>query len=107
MGYRRLNLFSMIPSVLKSRSTISKAKQDKIDGNLSGDGMQNGGVLVVSKGGDKVLLDFRQVNPGDHVPLEDVLKALGIEGQPSSLPEGASSGKPQVECNDDVCTIKK
>ncbi|XP_077991730.1 prostamide/prostaglandin F synthase-like [Glandiceps talaboti] len=86
---------------------MNKAKQESISGNLSGDGMQNGGVLVINKGGDKVLLDFRQENPGDHVPLADVLKALNIEGEPPKSNDGASSGKPTVECNDDVCTIKK
>lgn len=29
-------------------------------------------------GGEKVLLHFIQDSPGDHVPLEDITKALGI-----------------------------
>ncbi len=42
-------------------------------------------------GGDKVLLDFRQESPGDHVALADVLKALGID-EPVPPPPVAGAG---------------
>jgi hypothetical protein len=53
-------------------------KKEKLPSNLKGDGLQNGGTLVVTKGGTTILLDFRQDNPADHVKNENVLKALGI-----------------------------
>ncbi len=40
---------------------------------MRGDGFQNGGLLVVEKGG-KVLYTFIQENPADHASNEDVLK---------------------------------
>ena len=55
-----------------------QARSKNIDGNLSGDGLQNGGLLVVSKGGGEVLLNHREETPGDHVANDVILKALGI-----------------------------
>lgn len=43
--------------------------------------MQNGGLLVVAAGGEKVLLTFKQKSPGDHVENEVILNALGITSQ--------------------------
>ena len=40
---------------------------------MRGDGFQNGGLLVVEKGG-KVLYTFIQENPADHANNEDILK---------------------------------
>jgi len=51
---------------------------------MKGDGLQNGGTLVVARGG-KVLLKFVQENPADHVEISEVVKALGITtAMPSS-----------------------
>jgi prostamide/prostaglandin F2alpha synthase len=69
----------------KARDAIAKNKVDKLDSNLQGDGLQTGGTLVVTKGGEKVLLDFRQDNPADHVTNAEILRVLGI---PSSGGEG-------------------
>lgn len=43
--------------------------------------MQNGGLIVVSAGGEKVLLSFKQKSPGDHVENSVILNALGITSQ--------------------------
>ncbi|KAF5918966.1 hypothetical protein HPG69_010771, partial [Diceros bicornis minor] len=58
-----------------------QAKALGIQGNLSGDLLQSGGLLVIAKGGDKVLLHFVQKSPGDYVPQESILKALGISAE--------------------------
>lgn len=44
-----------------------------IYGNSEGDGYQNGGILVVSKGG-QLLLNHTEEEPGDHVPNVVILK---------------------------------
>ena len=44
-----------------------------IYGNNEGDGFQNGGVLVVAKGG-RILLNHVEEEPGDHVPNVIILK---------------------------------
>lgn len=46
--------------------------------------------LPVATGGDKVLLHFAQKSPGDYVPQENILQALGISA------EVCSSKPPQV-----------
>ena len=38
-----------------------------------------------------ILMNFKQEAPGDHVPLEDVLKALKIEGPAPQLTIDATS----------------
>lgn len=93
LGFRRLNIFSVFPAVFSkaSRSAMSKAKEEKIDGDFKGDGFQNGGTLVVGTGG-KVLLSFKQEEPSDHVNPNEVLKALGIEGT-VDFPEAQQSSQ--------------
>ena len=62
-------------SLLWSRS---KARAKNVEGNMSGDGLQNGGLLIVSKGGERVLLNHKEDSPGDHVSNAVILRALGI-----------------------------
>lgn len=50
-----------------------QGKERGVGGDLRGDGFQNGGLLVVGKGG-KVLYSFVQENPADHAANEDILK---------------------------------
>jgi hypothetical protein len=51
--------------------------------------MQNGGLIIVSAGGEKVLFSFKQKSPGDHVDNDVILNALGIT---SSAAEAAAVG---------------
>uniref|UniRef100_A0A2K6NV28 Peroxiredoxin like 2B n=1 Tax=Rhinopithecus roxellana TaxID=61622 RepID=A0A2K6NV28_RHIRO len=80
---RRYNSLSILPAALGKpvRDVAAKAKAVGIQGNLSGDLLQSGGLLVVSKGGDKVLLHFVQKSPGDYVPQEHILQVLGISAE--------------------------
>ncbi|KAM4871864.1 prostamide/prostaglandin F synthase isoform 1-T1 [Thomomys bottae] len=83
LGFKRYNSLSILPAALgkPSRDVAAKAKAVGIQGNLSGDLLQSGGLLVVSKGGDKVLLHFIQKSPGDYAPQESILQALGISAE--------------------------
>ncbi|CAJ1050522.1 prostamide/prostaglandin F synthase [Xyrichtys novacula] len=98
LGFKRYTAISVVPAAMakKVRDVAAKAKAGGIQGNFSGDLLQSGGMLIVAKGGEKVLLHFIQDSPGDHVPLEDITKALGISTQ-------VKAGEKPV-CNDDVCT---
>ncbi|MCJ8744647.1 hypothetical protein PDJAM_G00121060 [Pangasius djambal] len=98
LGFKRYNAINVLPAAMgkKVREIASKASSEGIQGNFSGDLLQSGGMLIVAKGGEKVLLHFIQDTPGDLVPLEDITQALGIS---ASVQAGA---RPQ--CNDDVCT---
>lgn len=105
LGYKRLSYLALIPAMLArvARDGLSKAKAKGISGDLKGDGLQNGGVLVVGQDGPKILLDYKQQNPADHPDSDLILQALGIEGQAGAV----SSTEPVVQCTDDVCSIAK
>jgi len=98
LGFKRYSALSVVPAALgkKVRDVAAKANAEGIQGNFSGDLLQSGGMLIVAKGGEKVLLHFIQDSPGDHAPLEDISKALGISAN-------VKAGQRPV-CNDDVCT---
>ncbi len=55
-----------------------KARNGNIEGDMKGDGFQNGGALVVDRKG-KLLLEYRQEDAADHVKESDVLNALRIQ----------------------------
>jgi len=82
-----------------------QARSQGISGNLSGDGFQCGGALVVSKGGEHVLLEFREEVPGEHVPNEDVLKVLGISHDKEAMEQLQSQveKEEETECTDGSC----
>ncbi|XP_059185078.1 prostamide/prostaglandin F synthase [Centropristis striata] len=98
LGFKRYTALSVVPAALgkKVRDAAAKASAGGIQGNFSGDLLQSGGLLIVAKGGEKVLMHFIQDSPGDHASLEDVSKTLGISVT-------ATAGERPV-CNDDVCT---
>ena len=90
LNYKRFNLINIWKALLSrvSRAATSEARRRGITGNLSGDGLQNGGLLIVSKQGMRVLLNHREEVPGDHVANDEILRVLGItEVQPSRLVE--------------------
>lgn len=99
LGFKRYTALSVLPAALgkKVREISAKASAGGIQGNFSGDLLQSGGIRIVAKGGEKVLLYFIQDSPGDLVPLEDISKALGISAD-------VKVGQKPV-CNDDVCTL--
>lgn len=98
LGFKRYTAISVVPAALgkKVRAAAAKANAEGIQGNFSGDLLQSGGMLIVAKGGEKVLLYLIQDSPGDLPSLEDISKALGISAK-------VKAGQMPV-CNDDVCT---
>ena len=62
-----------------------------IKGDMKGDGMQIGGTLVVSKGGEEVLFCHKQKSPGDHTNVDAVLKSLGIPTDADASSEGGAA----------------
>jgi len=80
IGYKKYGTFGVLMSLLQktARDAVAKSKADGISGNLRGNGLQTGGTLIVSEGGTKILMDYRQTNPADHVANSEILKALGI-----------------------------
>ncbi|XP_067945952.1 prostamide/prostaglandin F synthase-like [Watersipora subatra] len=85
MGYKRMSFFATIGQLFTKEARNSYSESGKLGGDLKGDGYQNGGTIVVEKGG-KLLLSYVQENVAGHVELTDVLKALNI-----TAVEGASA----------------
>lgn len=90
LEFKTMSFLQLIPAVISaaSRAAQAAAKKLGLGGNMDGDKWQNGGCLVVEKGGgEKPLLHYIQQAAPDHVPNADVLKSLGIKGEaPSATP---------------------
>ena len=104
LGYKRFNYINIFAALLSkiSRAIISKSREENIPGNLQGDGLQNGGLLIVTEGGSEVLLSHKEEVPGDHVANSEILKVLGIDG--SSGTRGSFLNKPGDQCEKE-CNI--
>jgi len=80
LGFMRYGYFSLAASLF-SKKIVENGKKAvmelNVGGNLLGDGFQNGGVLVVDKGG-KTLHLYVQDGPADHEDNTNILNALGI-----------------------------
>jgi prostamide/prostaglandin F2alpha synthase len=90
LGYKRFNFLNIWKALLSaiSRKALSDARAENISGNLSGDGLQNGGLLIVTKGGEQVLLNHREETPGDHVANAVILETLGLKQENARKSEG-------------------
>ncbi|XP_046463865.1 prostamide/prostaglandin F synthase-like [Daphnia pulex] len=109
LGYKRFSIWSL-PGLLLSRIARSQAalgKERGVGGDLRGDGFQNGGLIVVGKGG-KLLYSFVQENPADHAANEDILKALNLSGLmvDKSTDEQRPAAASPAACDQDVCSLK-
>lgn len=81
IGYKRYGYCAMLWDFF-SKPTMDKAKENKAKDNLpydfKGDGFQQGGTLIITKGGTEVIYDYRQDHVADEVDVKDILKALKI-----------------------------
>lgn len=50
----------------------------------------------------KALLTYKQENPSEHVDLNEVLKALGIE---DTITTTTAAPEPKMECTEDACAL--
>nr|CAD7437642.1 unnamed protein product [Timema bartmani] len=91
MEFKRFNIFSILTALFtkESREAISK----------------NGGAVIVSAGGSKLLYHFKQERPAEHLSNYAILKALGLENQAPPGMEKTTTNETTTECSDDVCSI--
>lgn len=81
LDYKRFNWLTIIPAILTApaRTKAAEAKAEKVGGDLTtGDGLLMGGTVIVEKGGEKVLLNYKQASPEEYVGNSAILQALGI-----------------------------
>ena len=49
-----------------------------VKGDMKGDAFQNGGTIIVEKGG-KLIFEHRQEDAAEHISVEQILSSLGLE----------------------------
>ena len=82
LDFKSMSLFEAIRVLLSSASqeAISTARALGLTSNMEGDKFQNGGCLIVEKGGGRnPLLNFIQNSPADRVSNVEILKVLEID----------------------------
>lgn len=92
---------SFASTIIVFWSFSCQANAKGIKGNIRGDGLLNGGMLIVTAGGEKVLLSHKQASPGDHVSNEQILDVLGIASDDSKKKEGESASASEGDCGCD------
>lgn len=96
IGFKRYNYFSILFYIMsrEGRSAYKKGKAANIPWNLRGDGLQNGGALIVESGG-KLLHSFRQEGAAETLPSEKILEVLDLE--PTKKPVSCDNNDADVE----------
>lgn len=61
----------------KWRTKYSEIKERGLTNDMKGDGFQNGGAMIVDKGG-KLLYEYRQEDASEQISSEEIFKALNI-----------------------------
>jgi len=85
LQYQVFSWRDLAKKILSSKWTGRKSVADSknIKGDLKGDAFQNGGALIVDKGG-KLLFEYRQEDAADHVPYDNVFGSLKLSPIESS-----------------------
>ncbi|XP_042865833.1 prostamide/prostaglandin F synthase-like [Penaeus japonicus] len=106
LNFKNLSALGLIPALIAkvARDTVRKAKQMGISGDMKGDKMQTGGLLVVSPKGEKILYEFKQENPADHAENAAILGALGLEAGTATGEKKENLNVTDLEC-EEVCAM--
>lgn len=81
MGYARMSTpWSLFGGLINMTSFSAglQATLKGLGGNMWGDGFQNGGMIIVEGGGNKVIFSYKQDGPADHVPNDEILNLLSL-----------------------------
>ena len=78
LGFISMSATDLVPGILSLQALKAGASAtwQGLGGNPWGDGMQMGGLLIVGKGGDRVIFSFVQQRPSDEVEGHKILKLL-------------------------------
>lgn len=78
LGNRKLSIpfnpFKMMGGMMSFFSSNSRVKEKKIEGNMVGEGMLKGGVIIFGKDGSPKYAYLEQI--GSELPVEDILAAV-------------------------------
>ena len=73
-----ISLFSNLVSAQSLWAGFEATVLRGLGGNVAGDGIQNGGLLIVEAGGNRVIFSHVQDGPADHVPNHQILTLLNL-----------------------------
>ena len=81
LGFNKMSLLEVFPAIFSKNGLAAgqKAMSMNLGGNMWGDGYQNGGCLVVGKGGTPTIFGFKQEEASEHPENDNILKALRIQ----------------------------
>lgn len=93
LEFKKYNLLTLAGGLVaaETRKSLAKSNSMGLQGDMKGDGMQIGGTIVVSSGGEKMLFCHKQKSPGDHTNVEAVLESLGIKSDAGEPCGGATA----------------
>ena len=78
LGNRKMSLpwnpISLVRGAFQLRSIMKRLKQKSIEGNMAGEGLTKGGVIVFGKDGKQKYA--YQEETGSELPVEDILAAM-------------------------------
>ena len=69
-----LNPFKLVGGIFSLYSMNSRVKEKKIEGNMTGEGMKQGGVIIFGKDGTPKYCYYEKT--GNDLPLDDILAAI-------------------------------
>ena len=80
MQYVRFSWWDLAKLMLsaKWRAAFGEVKASGVGGDVKGDGFQNGGAMVVGKGG-KLLYEYRQEDASEQISADEILTALNLK----------------------------
>lgn len=84
-----------------------KARTNGVPNNFKGNGFLTGGTLIVSKGGEDVILFYRQQELADHLENSKILAALGISEDVPNVEKVAVNQPPKIQECTDACSRKQ
>lgn len=84
-----------------SRDFCLQGRAEHLGGDLRGDGLQNGGALIVKKGGE-VLFSFKQDRPAEHISNEKFAEILKIKYTPLT---DLQANVDESACERDQCSL--
>jgi prostamide/prostaglandin F2alpha synthase len=79
LEYKRFTFFDLMKLLFSGKWKAAKSKADsmKISSDLKGDGFQNGGALIIDKGG-KQLYEYIQEDAAEQISAEQILKTFKL-----------------------------
>lgn len=80
LQYKTFTWWDLLKYIVSSKwiSAAGQVKSSGVGGDMKGDGFQNGGAMVIDKGG-KLLYEYRQEDASEQILPEEILTALNIK----------------------------